>query len=88
VIDMKVALKALQRQVTELERDLTPTGKADPRLNLEWRAARDEHLHRLGRQCPHDANADHYRRDKHIHLSRLVSCAASAPGAISPMMAI
>lgn len=32
---MKVALKALQRQVTELERDLTPTGKADPRLNLE-----------------------------------------------------
>jgi hypothetical protein len=40
VIDMKVALKALQKQVVELEKDLTPTGKADPRLNLEWRAAK------------------------------------------------
>jgi hypothetical protein len=39
-MDMKVALKALQKQVTELEKDLTPTGKADPRLNLEWRAAK------------------------------------------------
>src|SRR5712691_78227 len=37
---MKVALKALQKQVAELERDLTPTGKADPRLHLEWRAAK------------------------------------------------
>jgi hypothetical protein len=39
-MDMKVALKALQKQVVELEKDLTPTGKADPRLNLEWRAAK------------------------------------------------
>jgi hypothetical protein len=39
-MDMKVVLKALQKQVVELEKDLTPTGKADPRLNLEWRAAK------------------------------------------------
>jgi hypothetical protein len=38
--DMKVMLKALQKQVIVLEKDLTPTGKADPRLSLEWRAAK------------------------------------------------
>src|SRR5215472_6162537 len=40
MIDSKVLLKALQKQVTLLEKDLMPTGLADPRLKVEWRAAR------------------------------------------------
>lgn len=36
-----IELKALQKQVTLLEADLTPTGLADPRLQLEWKAARN-----------------------------------------------
>lgn len=41
MIDSKVLLKALQKQVTALEKDLTPTGLADARLKVEWRAARN-----------------------------------------------
>ena len=33
-------LKALRKQVAALEADLTPTGLADSRLKIEWRAAR------------------------------------------------
>lgn len=40
MIDSKVLLKALQKQVTALEKDLTPTGLADARLKVEWRAAK------------------------------------------------
>jgi hypothetical protein len=42
VIDVKSLddLKALQKQVGLLEIDLTSTGLADPRLKVEWRAAR------------------------------------------------
>ena len=40
MIDSKVLLKALQKQVILLEKDLTPTGLADARLKVEWRAAR------------------------------------------------
>jgi hypothetical protein len=35
-----VELKALQKQVALLEADLTPTGLDDPRLKVEWRAAK------------------------------------------------
>jgi hypothetical protein len=35
-----VELKALQQQVRKLEADLTPTGRADPRLRAEWQDAR------------------------------------------------
>jgi hypothetical protein len=35
-----VDLKALQKQVALLEADLTPTGLADPRSIVEWRAAK------------------------------------------------
>ena len=35
-----VDLKALQKQVALLEADLTPTGLDDPRLKVEWRAAK------------------------------------------------
>ena len=41
MIDSKVLLKALQKQVTLLEKDLTPTGLADARLKVEWRAAKN-----------------------------------------------
>jgi hypothetical protein len=41
MIDSKVLLKALQKQVILLEKDLTPTGLADARLKVEWRAARN-----------------------------------------------
>jgi hypothetical protein len=41
MIDSKVLLKALQRQVISLEKDLTPTGLADARLKVEWRAAKN-----------------------------------------------
>ena len=40
MIDSKVLLKALQKQVSLLEKDLTPTGLADARLKVEWRAAK------------------------------------------------
>ena len=40
MIDSKVLLKALQKQVILLEKDLTPTGLADARLKVEWRAAK------------------------------------------------
>jgi hypothetical protein len=35
-----VELKALQQQVKKLEKDLTPTGLADPKLKAEWQDAR------------------------------------------------
>lgn len=41
MIDSKVLLKALQKQVIFLEKDLTPPGLADARLKVEWRAARN-----------------------------------------------
>ena len=41
MIDSKVLLKALQKQVILLEKDLTPTGLADARLKVEWRAAKN-----------------------------------------------
>ena len=41
MIDSKVPLKALQKQVVLLEQDLTPTGLADARLKVEWRAAKN-----------------------------------------------
>ena len=40
MIDSKVLVKALQKQATLLEKDLTPTGLADARLKVEWRAAK------------------------------------------------
>jgi N-6 DNA Methylase len=43
VIDLKapIVLKALQKQVALLEADLKPKGLADPRLKIEWTAARN-----------------------------------------------
>ena len=41
MIDSKVLLKALQKQVILLEKDLMPTGLADARLKVEWRAAKN-----------------------------------------------
>ena len=35
MIDSKVLLKALQKQVISLEKDLTPTGLADARLKVD-----------------------------------------------------
>jgi hypothetical protein len=40
VIDGKALKNALVKQVTELEKDLRPRGLEDPRLKVEWRAAR------------------------------------------------
>jgi len=41
MIDSKLLLKALQKQVTLLEKDLAPTGLADARLKVEWRTAKN-----------------------------------------------